>query len=88
MFNGRRFKCARHGSCIYQLIAGVCLWQPTLIAVDRAGHYGNHSEPNENYPLAVDLHWCPARGTEIGTGETAPVRRGRPKKLSTEVGVL
>ncbi len=89
MFLGiRRFKCARTGGCIYQLVVGVCLRQPAFIAVDRAGHYGNHSEPNENFPLLVDLHWCPARGAEIRAGESAPVRRRRTKTLSTEVAVL
>jgi len=88
MFNGRRFKCARHGDCIYQLVAGVCTRQPRLLAVDRGGHYGNHREPNENYPLPVDLHWCPARGEEIKDGESAPARRRRTKTLSTEVAVL
>lgn len=88
MFNGRRFKCARHGDCIYQMVAGVCTRQPTLIAVDRFAHYGNHREPNENYPLLVDLYWCPSRGAEIRDGESAPVRRRRTKKPSTEVAVL
>lgn len=81
MFPGnRRFKCARTGGCIYQLMAGVCIRQPTLIAVDRAGHYGNLSEPNDCFPFVVDLHWCPSRGKEIRDGERAPVRRRRTVK--------
>lgn len=69
----RRFKCARHGDCIYQVKAGICARQPALIAVDSAGRYRNHREPNENYPLLVDLHWCPARGEEIGEGKAAQI---------------
>jgi len=65
VIKNRRFKCARQVNCIYRLVPGVCIRQPKPIAVDRFGHYGNHGEPNENYPLSVDLHWCPFRGEEI-----------------------
>ena len=80
MFNGNhKFECARHGDCIYQLKAGVCLRRPVMVAVDRAGHYRNLREPNEDYPILVDLHWCPARGEEIGDGEGPRRSRGRPR---------
>lgn len=83
MFNGnRRYKCARHGGCIYQVMSGVCARQPCLIAVNRFAHYGNQSEASETYPLLVDLHWCPARGEEIDGHKTAGgrTRRGRTIK--------
>ena len=65
MIRNRRFKCARQVNCAYRLVPGVCSRQPKPIAVNRFGHYCNYSEPNENYPFSVDLHWCPFRGKEI-----------------------
>lgn len=78
----RRFRCARHGDCIFQLMRGVCVRQPCLIAVDRSGHYGNRAEPDDYYPVSLDLHWCPARGEEIHDGRRPrrSRRRGRYRK--------